>query len=221
MDRKVNMLFSQYNFNELWARDIISKYIKATDRLVVIPFSFGDHFTHNLWNNAYNKEGKYYLDIIKPFLDYGILEEQISWINYFEDTMDTANLKIKKSDILFFTGGFPDKMMDRLSEFNLVNEIENYKGLIIGSSAGAMIQIANYHITPDDDYLSFSYQRGLNLIVDFDIEVHYERTNLQDEFISKVLKEKVDTIYAITDHGGIIVENDEVTLLGDVCIFCI
>ncbi len=55
----------------------------------------------------------------------------------------------------------------------------------IGSSAGAMIQIAKYHITPDEDYNTFTYNKGLNLIKDFDIEVHYEGTEVQNKYIKR------------------------------------
>ncbi|EPZ54469.1 peptidase S51 family protein [[Clostridium] sordellii ATCC 9714] len=66
-------------------------------------------------------------------------------------------------------------MMDRLKEFKIIEDIENYKGIVMGSSAGAMVQVAQYHITPDKDYDTFSYNEGLNMITDFDIEVHYKK----------------------------------------------
>ncbi len=94
-----------------------------------------------------------------------------------------------------------------------------YKKIIIGSSAGAMVQIKDYHITPDEDYGTFTYNKGLNLIKNFGVEVHYEATNLQNYFIKKVLSEKKDIIYALKDNGGIIVENDSIKLLGEVIVF--
>ena len=148
-------------------------------------------------------------------MDFGVREENINWINYFKDTKEEAKGKIRNSNIIFFTGGFPEKSMERLKEFDLIEEIRNFSGVIIGSSAGAMIQIAEYHITPDEDYQIFSYNEGLNLIKNFDIEVHYEGNEVQKCYINKVLNEKTDTVYAITDTGGIIVEHLKVVLLGD------
>ena len=217
----VNMLFSLYNFHEKWAKDEVKKYINYNDKVLIIPFSFGEKISnHTEWQCAYNKEyGGYYKSIVLPFLSYGIKEENINWINYFKDTKEEAKEKVRNSDIIFFTGGLPDKMMYRLEEFHLVNEIENFKGIIIGSSAGAMIQISEYHITPDKDYNTFSYNKGLNLIKNFDIEVHYEETEVQKHYINKVLDEKIDTVYAIKDTGGIIIDNEKITLLGDTQIF--
>jgi peptidase E len=217
----VNILFSSYNFNEKWAKDSMQKYIKCDDKVLVIPFSFGENISNDMdWQDAYSKgNGKYYNTIVLPFLSCGIREENIEWVNYFKDTDENAKDKIRSSDILFFTGGLPDKMMHRLKEFDLISEVENFVGVIIGVSAGAMIQIADYHITPDKDYDIFSYNKGLNLIRDFDIEVHYEETEIEKSYINKVLNERVDTVYAIKDTGGIIVDNNAITLLGDTQIF--
>ncbi len=217
----VNMLFSEYNFNESWAMDMVAKYINPSDRVLIIPFSFGDEISSDKdWQNAYNKDnGKYYKSVVAPFMNYGIKEENIRWVNYFKDTIESAKVDIINSNIIFLTGGFPDKMMLLLLEFNLVNDIENFEGVIIRSSAGAMIQIAEYHITPDEDYNTFTYNMGLNIIKNFGIEVHYEGTEVQNKYIKKVLMDKKDKIYAIRDTGGVIVDNEEVILLGDTQTF--
>ncbi|NRY58942.1 Type 1 glutamine amidotransferase-like domain-containing protein [Clostridium beijerinckii] len=174
----------------------------------------------NDWQNAYSKNnGRYYESIVVPFLNYGIKEENINWINYFKDTEENAKAKIKNANIIFFTGGLPDKMMLRLKEFNLIDDIENFTGVIIGSSVGAMIQISEYHITQDEDYKIFTYNTGLNLIKDFDIKVHYEETEIQNKCINKVLEEKRKKVYAITNTGGIIIDNKKITLLGNIQTF--
>lgn len=217
----VNMLFSLYNFNENWAKDKVSKYINSNNKVLIIPFSFGDGICNNIeWQNEFGKNsGKHYKNIIVPFLSYGISEKNINLINYFKDTKEIAKDKIKNSDIIFFTGGLPDKTMYRLKEFDLINQIENFTGIIIGSSAGAMIQIKEYHIIPDEDYDTFSYNKGLNLIDNFDIEVHYKGTTIQKNYINKVLNEKVNTVYAIKNTGGIIIDDNSITLLGDTQTF--
>lgn len=217
----VNMLFSLYNFNDTWAKNAVSKYIKCSNKVLIIPFSFGENIKNNVdWQNEFAKDnGDHYKAIIRPFLSYGIKGKNINCINYFEDTKENAKNKIKNSDILFFTGGLPDKMMCRLKEFDLINEIENFTGTIIGSSAGAMIQIKEYHITPDEDYDTFSYNEGLNFIKNFDIEVHYKETEIQKNYIKKVLNEKTDTVYTIKNTGGIIVDNNSIKLLGDTQTF--
>jgi peptidase E len=218
----INILLNLYNFDEEWCFEALKNVIKDNHKVLIIPFSFHDGWIKNDsdWQKAYNSfSGKNYKDIILPFLTYGITEGNINWVNYFKDTKESAKDKVKNSDIIFFTGGLPDKMMCRLEQFDLIKELENYPGIIMGSSAGAMVQIANYHITPDEDYDTFSYNKGLNLINDFDIEVHYEETDLQNNCIKKVLNEKTATVYAIKNTGGLIIDNNVITLLGGVTKF--
>ncbi len=43
----VNMLFSLYNFHENWAVDTVSKYINSNDKVLIIPFSFGDEISRD------------------------------------------------------------------------------------------------------------------------------------------------------------------------------
>ncbi|WP_346891042.1 hypothetical protein [Clostridium sp. UBA3887] len=87
----VNILFSLYNFHENWAKDTMEKYIKCNDKVLVIPFSFGENISNDMeWQSAYSKyKGKYYNTIVLPFLSYEIREENIDWINYFKDTEES------------------------------------------------------------------------------------------------------------------------------------
>ncbi len=216
----VNMLFSLYNFHEDWAKDTVGKYINPEDKVVIIPFSFGNEISNEEdFEYLYGKKGEWYNEIVNIFINFQIEEENIKWVNYYKDSKEKAKELITNSDIIFLTWGFPEKMMARLIEFDLVNDIEKFKGVIMGSSAGAYVQFTEYHITPDADYDTFSYNLGLNIINDFGIEVHYEGTDIQNEHIKKVLKEKKEKIYAITNSGGIIADNGEIIILGDTEIF--
>ena len=47
--------------------------------------------------------------------------------------------------------------MDRIREFDLCNTLMNHDGIAMGYSAGAVIQLAEYHLSPDEDYSEFQY----------------------------------------------------------------
>ncbi len=213
-----NILLSLYNFNEDWCFYKLIDIINPQDKVLIIPFSYHEKWLKDEedWYNAFNKiNGTHYDDIVEPFLSYGILKENIKWINQFEDSVDIMKYKIRDSNIVFFTGGYPDKMMERLKKFDLIDELEEYEGIMIGSSAGAMIQISEYHITIDQDYDEFSYNKGLNIIKNFDIEVHYEKSDRQKQSIVRCLYEKKKSVYSIPNDGGLLVVDGEVTLLGN------
>ena len=55
---------------------------------------------------------------------------------------------------------------------------------------------------------------------DFYLEIHYENTKVQNEAIERVLAERGKTVYATAlMSGGIIVDNGNIKLLGDVKAF--
>ncbi len=215
----INILFSQYNFYERWARDSIKKYIHSNSKIVVIPFAFSKNLIGDTieWQKAYNENfGKYYKQIVDPFLKLGIDKKNITFINYFEDTEDMMKAKIESNDVVFLTGGLPDMAVKHVLEKGLHEYISKCK-VVIGVSAGALMQLENYYISPDKDYPQFMYFNGLGLIKkNLYIEVHYSESNLEKDCIKRVLNEKTDIVYAIKDTGGIILENNILTLLGDV-----
>ena len=138
-------------------------------------------------------------------------------MNYFRDTIDEMKMKILNSSILLLTGGAPDLMMKRIKEKRLKKIIKNYKGVMIGYSAGAMIQLDSYHISQDEDYPEFSYQTGLGGLSGFDIEPHFRKSKIQIKSIEKVQEEKQIPIYGIYENGGIIVDKS-ITCFGKVAL---
>ncbi|MEG2158325.1 MAG: Type 1 glutamine amidotransferase-like domain-containing protein [Clostridia bacterium] len=160
----------------------------------------------------YGKNGKYSSLIYSGLSGFGIKKRDITYVNYYKDSIETSKKKIADSTLLFFPGGLPDRLMDRLRERDLYDSVLNYQGeVIMGASAGAMIQLAEYHITPDSDYSEYSYCNGFPFIKDFDIEVHYEATRLQKECIARAIRDKGKPVYAVCNDGGIIIDNGIVT----------
>ncbi|MDE5995351.1 MAG: Type 1 glutamine amidotransferase-like domain-containing protein, partial [Eubacterium sp.] len=118
-----------------------------------------------------------------------------------------AAQKIENADIIYFLGGLPDKMMDRIKEFGLLDILKNYDGIVMGYSAGAVIQLAEYHLSPDDDYSEFAYYEGIPYLDNFYMEVHYQGTAVQNESIKRVLAERGKTVYATAlGVGAILVD---------------
>ncbi len=216
----INILLEGYDIDSPWLYDELKKHIKSFHKVAVVAFSFRDSRVKSFedWNLLYSKEnGRFYGGIVGGFLSYGISDENITFINYFTDTKESAKNKINNADIIYFLGGLPDKMMDRIKEFELYDVLMNHKGIIMGYSAGAVIQLDEYHLSPDEDYPEFKYYNGLPYLNDFYLEVHYEGKYTQDLAIQKVLEERKKTVYAtVCMKGAILVDNGVVKLLGDV-----
>lgn len=216
----INILLEGYDIDAIWLYDELKKYIKPFHSVAVVAFSFRDNRVKSItdWNLLYSKEsGKFYDGITNGFASYGIPEENITFINYFADTKDSATRKIEKADIVYFLGGLPDRMMDRIKEFDLYDTLMKHDGIIMGYSAGAVIQLSEYHLSPDEDYSEFRYDKGLPYLNEFYIEVHYEGTDIQNESIRRVIAERGKTVYATTlNSGAILVDDGKIKLIGNV-----
>ncbi|BCR35779.1 Type 1 glutamine amidotransferase-like domain-containing protein [Mariniplasma anaerobium] len=195
----------------------LKNIIKKEYKVCILAFSFFDKHIDSKedYDLYYKKGGEYYQKMIDSFAPYDIKESQISWIYYFDDTKESAKQKISDADIIYFPGGSPDQMMTRIIEFELKEHIEAQDKIFIGSSAGTMIQFADYHISKDIDYDCFSLQEGLTLISDFIIEVHYRRRKKQKSALRKMHRLTHKNIYGIPDNGAIIYDNNKIILLND------
>ncbi len=212
-----HILLSDSAIDKNWAFPSLKNSISPKDRVCICALSFYDDTKNERdWNVQY-KEGQGFLYRLNQdiFYKYGIQKDQISWIQYFKDSKEEMLQKIQNSSIVYFPGGAPDLFMKRIKECKLKRILKNYQGTMIGVSAGAMVQLEEYHITPDDEYPTFQYLTGLGCTHGFDIEVHYQGKNHQKEYINKVIKEKKKIVYALYESGGLIVK-DTVSAFGKV-----
>ncbi len=218
----INILLEGYNIDAPYLYDELKQILLPHYTVAVVAFSFRDDRFRDPtdWNALYGVGGFYYNGIVDSFGSYGIPEDHITFLNYFSDTKETARKKVENADILYFLGGLPDRMMERIEAFELQDVLAAYDGIVMGYSAGAVIQLAEYHLSPDEDYPAFAYYRGLPYLDGFYHEVHYNGTLEQDRSIQKVLAERKKPVYATElMAGAILVQNGEIKLLGNVKIF--
>lgn len=219
----INILLEGFDIGTVWLYEELKNYIMPNHKVAVVAFSFRDSRVKSLrgWKALYGKKnGKYYGGIVGGFTAYGIPENNITFINYFTDTPESAAEKIQEADIVYFTGGLPDRMFERIKEFNLYDVLMKHNGIIMGYSAGAVIQLAEYHLSPDEDYPEFGYYEGLPYLDNFYLEVHYEGTAAQNKAIRRVLAERGKRVYATAlNSGAILLDNGKIKLLGDVKVF--
>lgn len=220
MKQHVNILLEGYSIDAEYLYDSLRNYIKPNYKVAVIAFSFRDTNIQSAedWDKYYGKENSFFYNgIVDSFKKYGISTEQISFINYFADSLETAVDKINNAEILYFLGGLPDRMMERIKEFGIYDSILKHGGIYMGYSAGAVIQLSEYHLSPDNDYNEFAYYEGFPFVNDFYLEVHYEGTDIQNTSIQRVLAEKKKPVYATSlMSGAIIVDNGNIKTIGKV-----
>lgn len=208
----INILMSRSFLSKEWAFDEVSKYLKSDMNVLIVGFSFFGELSKNDYLAMYGKDGEYDLKMREMFDAYGI--KDVNWAYYHVDSKDEIIKKINKADVLYFPGGAPDLMMERIIEVGIKEELKAFEGVVIGSSAGAMIQKDLFHISKDREYHKFGLYEGLGYLSDFHFEVHYRRRKAQKSSLRKMWKKTRKPVYGIPDYGIIIVDNGKMKLLG-------
>lgn len=214
----MNVLLDSPNFHEEWAYERFSEFIDNTTRITIIPFAFHEEWVKdkNEWYGCYNRiDGKFYKDLVNPFFHFGVSEDNIKLINYFDNTLCDFEALLKSTDIIYFNGGFPDRTIRRLIELNLMDSINTFKGIIMGWSAGASMQSAEYYIAPDKYYKEYSRQNGLKHISEFAVQVHYSGGIEQIESIEKFIQDTGLRVYTLEKDSAVILNEGQLELIGN------
>lgn len=204
----------------------LKKLIKKDCKVVLISWAFPIELDYHSFNNEwFKKDGTRYNKYVKPLLDLGLNKNQITILNCY-DKNNIHNFKniIKNSDILVICGGNPEMLYSKVvQETEILYEIKHYKGIIIGASAGADLQLKRYFITAKNNYYKyFAFYDGFGILDDpFYLDVHSINNHLYLSKLQKIAEEKQKNIYAIFDDGAIIFNraNTELKIFGNVKLF--
>lgn len=185
----VNILLSTYDFSNGNCYSKLKPYLKPNMRVVIIPFSHDLLYykKEKLFNSLYDYErGKDYNIICKEFYQFGIEKENVYVLNPFRDTKAYMKYRINKADVVFFTGGNPITFMKLIKRFGVFEDLMNFKGITIGASAGAMIQLEEFmtYYLPWERYPYMCF-KGLGYVKGIDVIVHWTNNEWQD--IAKII----------------------------------
>ncbi|MBQ0066271.1 MAG: Type 1 glutamine amidotransferase-like domain-containing protein [Firmicutes bacterium] len=213
----MNILLNINNFSDEFAYDTLKEIIHPDMKVLIIPFSYHESWIDNAreFNKHYLPGKDEYEDIVKEFLNYGIKRKNIKILHYYWDSNRKCRNKIYNADIIFLTGGYPDRFLYRIDQKNIRKSIQKFPGIVMGTSAGAMIQFDKYHVTPEEEGQEYEYHEGLGLLSGFDIEVHYEDSFLHLSGLITDLKLHNTPIFALPNNGGMIVDGEDYCHLGD------
>ena len=214
----INVLLNYYNFDGDWAKETLRPHITGKKTLI-IPLAFRENqaWDNDSWQTVYGTQGEKYDNIMHAFAEFNIAPQDIQWLNYFDGSVDPLS-QIANAEMLFFAGGMPEKALKRMDDLNITNAVKNFNGVVMGASAGAMLQLSNYHITPDEDYDSYSLWQGLGLVKGIDLEVHFLNTPLQNECTQKAVGDLNVPVFQMWHEGGLLIKDGKITPMGNVQI---
>ena len=108
-------------------------------------------------------------------------------------------------------------------ETEILYNIKYYKGIIIGASAGADLQLKRYFITAKNNYYKyFAFYDGFGVLNDpFYLDVHSINNKRYLDKLQNVANEKKKNVYAIFNDGAIIYNRETLELesYGNVLLF--
>ncbi len=121
--------------------------------------------------------------------------------------------KISESDLIYLTGGVPTVLVERLKKSGIQSLLNDFEGVIVGRSAGALALCRKCVIT----YRSTSEVKiidGLDL-VDIALKAHYRLGN--DKELIELSKE--EDIFAVPKSSAIVCDKGKLSFINKVYLF--
>ena len=221
-----SILLSEYEKGIELVEEKLKKIINNRQKAVIISWTFPTEINKKIFDEEwFPKDGRRYNKYVGSLLKLGIKEENITVLNcYDKENFENFKKIIDDSDILVITGGNPEMLYSKVTqETEILYNIKHYKGIIIGFSAGADLQLKRYFITAKNNYYKyFAFYDGFGVLDDpFYIDVHSIKNKRYLDKLQKIANDKKKTVYAIFNDGAIIYNRDsnDVELFGNVLTF--
>ncbi len=212
-----SVLLSEYETGMKLVENRLKSLINDKQKVVVISWAFPNELNKKVFEEEwFPKYGRRYNKYVGALLKLGIKEENVTILNCYDDKQ-IKNFKtiIDNSDILVITGGNPEMLYSKVTqETEILYNIKYYKGIIIGASAGADLQLKRYFITAKNNYYKyFAFYDGFGVLNDpFYLDVHSINNKRYLDKLQNVANEKEKNVYAIFNDGAIIYNRETLEL---------
>lgn len=116
------------------------------------------------------------------------------------------------SDVIYLLGGNPFIQLDYIKENGYDKILDNFDGLIFGTSAGAMNLAKVAYYSKDEDFNKSIFYDALG-IVDITIDPHFDINN--KEQVSEIIKNStLNKIVGLPNESAIRIESNKVSFIG-------
>jgi dipeptidase E len=128
-------------------------------------------------------------------------------------TFEEIKEKISESDLVYLTGGVPTVLIERLKKSGIRSLLENFKGIIVGRSAGALALCRKCVITCRKTS-QIKVVDGLGL-VDLTLKAHYKLG--KDEKLVRL--SQTEDIFVVPKDSAIVYDNGKLSFINNVYLF--
>ncbi len=210
-----SVLLSDYELGIELIKERLKTIINDKQKVVIISWAFPSEINKKIFAEEwFPKHGRRYNKYVNPLLELGIKEENVTILNCYDEKNNFKQI-IDDSDILVITGGNPEMLYSKVTqETEILYNIKHYKGMIIGASAGACLQLKRYFITAKNNYYKyFAFYDGFGVLDDpFYLDVHTINNKKYLDKLQKIANEKKKKVYAIYNDGAIIYNRENTKL---------
>ncbi len=128
--------------------------LKNTKSIVYIPGSY----------DKIEKAKKKYVPIFTEHFRNAGIEFELVHLLAPELESSQANDLCKNADLIMLMGGCPFQQKKLCEKLEIMDQLKNYNGIMLGLSAGAMLMSKHVIVTPcSEEYPDFRVEDGLNL----------------------------------------------------------
>jgi peptidase E len=174
----------------------------AGKHLVVLVFSWA----RASFDKGYRKRKR----LVDYFISLGA--NSIDFADY-SDSKETIAKKMALSSLIYLTGGLATILVERLKNMGVDRLLQDYDGVIIGRSAGALALCRKCIVTCRSNSKS-KIINGLGL-ADLTLKVHYKPE--KDNALEHLSRQ--EKIYAVPEGSAIVYNNGSCSFIGDSYLF--
>ncbi len=179
-----------------------SAFQDAGEPLVVLVFPWA----RASFDRGYKKRKR----LVDYFISLGV-----STINFIEysDSNETIAKKMADSNIVYLTGGLANVLIERLKNMGVDRLLHDYRGVIVGRSAGALALCRKCIITCRSNS-KVKIIDGLGL-ADLTLKAHYKPE--KDSALEQLSRQ--EKIYAVPEGSALVYNNGACSFMGEVYLF--
>lgn len=199
-----SILMSKFNVGFPIIKDELKRLIDENSKIVIIPWSFAKELDSKQIAEFFSKENR--PDYFEALNTLGVKDDNIIVLDCYNNTKDYMIESINSSDVIILTGGNPEMLYRKIVTAGIIECLQKYEKIIIGSSAGAELQLKKYFITKKNNYYNkFEWYDGLGIINnDFYFDVHSINRGRYLPSLKEKSKLLNKDIYCLYDTGTII-----------------
>ena len=166
---------------------------------------------------------RYQYDEDIDYLKYILYQYYFNYLqvgNYLSPFQYDNETIFERADVIFLPGGNTFQIAQMLKEngdFKKLQAFVDRGGVLIGSSAGSIIQTPTIRVAQfaDDNPFDYDDLDGFNL-VNFEVKPHWNSWETKKGIFKDYAKLYQTQLYGLTEGSAIVVDDDNVTMFGDV-----